>query len=309
VRDALEANGLGKRYRRTWALRDCSLRLPAGRVAALVGPNGAGKTTLLHLAVGLSRPDAGVVRVLGEVPGASTALLARVGFVAQDTPLYSDFTAAKLITMGGKVNRRWDAALAASRLAQLRIPTDRPVGKLSGGQRAQVALALALAKRPDLLLLDEPVASLDPLARREFLQALMGAVAEHGTTVVLSSHLLGDLERVCDYLIVLQAAHVQVLGDVGDLLATHKLLTGPRQEATGIGDAATVVQANHTDKQCTLLVRTNTPFEHSELKRLRRDPEWTVEDLTLEDLVLAYLTDPSNGALPGPAHADLGVAR
>jgi ABC-2 type transport system ATP-binding protein len=309
VRDALEANGLGKRYRRTWALRDCSLRLPAGRVAALVGPNGAGKTTLLHLAVGLSRPDAGVVRVLGEVPGASTALLARVGFVAQDTPLYSDFTAAKLITMGGKVNRRWDAALAASRLAQLRIPTDRPVGKLSGGQRAQVALALALAKRPDLLLLDEPVASLDPLARREFLQALMGAVAEHGTTVLLSSHLLGDLERVCDYLIVLQAAHVQVLGDVGDLLATHKLLTGPRQEATGIGDAATVVQANHTDKQCTLLVRTNTPFEHSELKRLRRDPEWTVEDLTLEDLVLAYLTDLSNGALPGPAPADLGVAR
>jgi ABC-2 type transport system ATP-binding protein len=141
------------------------------------------------------------------------------------------------------------------------------------------------------------------------MQALMGAVAEHGTTVVLSSHLLGDLERVCDYLIVLQAARVQVLGDVGDLLATHKLLTGPRQEATGIGDAATVVQANHTDKQCTLLVRTNTPFEHSERKRLRRDPEWTVEDLTLEDLVLAYLTDPSNGALPGPAHADLGVAR
>ena len=309
MRNALEASGLGKRYGRTWALRDCSLRLPAGRVAALVGPNGAGKTTLLHLAVGLSRPDAGVVRVLGEAPGVSTALLARVGFVAQDTPLYSDFTAAKLITMGGKVNRRWDAALAASRLAQLRIPTDCPVGKLSGGQRAQVALALALAKRPDLLLLDEPVASLDPLARREFLQALMGAVAEHGTTVMLSSHLLGDLERVCDYLIVLQAARVQVLGDVGDLLATHKLLTGPRPEATAIADVAAVVQANHTDKQSSLLVRTNTPFEHSELQRLRHDPEWTVEDLALEDLVLAYLADPSNGALPGPAPADLGVTR
>jgi ABC-2 type transport system ATP-binding protein len=306
---ALEATGLGKRYGRTWALRDCSLRLPAGRVAALVGPNGAGKTTLLHLAVGLSRPDAGDVRVLGEVPGTNTALLARVGFVAQDTPLYRDFTATKLITMGGKLNRCWDAALATDRLAKLRIPADRPVGTLSGGQRAQVALALALAKRPDLLLLDEPVASLDPLARREFLQALMGAVAEHGTTVLLSSHLLGDLERVCDYLIVLQAAQVQVLGAVDDLLATHKLLTGPRRQPTDNVDGATVVQESHTDKQSSLLVRSNGHFAHSELERLRHHPEWTVEDVSLEDLVLAYLADPSAGALPGPTRTDLGTLR
>ncbi len=150
--------------------------------------------------------------MLGETPGDNTGLLARVGFVAQDTPLYRDFTAAELVTMGGRLNRRWDADLARARLTRLGIPLDRPAGKLSGGQRAQVALALALAKRPDLLLLDEPVASLDPLARREFLQALMGAVADDGTTVLLSSHLLADLERVCDYLIVLHAARVQVLG-------------------------------------------------------------------------------------------------
>ena len=304
---ALEATRLGKRYGRTWALRDCSLRLPAGRVAALVGPNGAGKTTLLHLAVGLARPDAGEVRVLGEVPG-TTALLARVGFVAQETPLYRDFTADKLITMGGRLNRRWDAALATDRLRRLGVPSDRPVGKLSGGQRAQVALALALAKRPELLLLDEPVASLDPLARREFLQALMGSVAEYGTTVLLSSHLLGDLERSCDYLIVLQAAQVQVLGAVEDLLSAHKVLIGPRREPSTF-TGAVVVQASHTDKQTTLLVRTEGDFERSRLERLRHDPEWTVEDVALEDLVLAYLADPSAGALPGPSRTDPEVTR
>ena len=287
---AFETNGLGKRYGRTWALRDCSLRVPAGRIAALVGPNGAGKSTLLHLAVGLLRPDAGTVQVLGETPAANRALLDRVGFVAQDAPLYRDFTATDLFTMCGKLNRRWDAALARERLGHLRIPFDRPVGKLSGGQRAQVALTLALAKRPELLLLDEPVAGLDPLARREFLQTLMGSVAEEGTTVVLSSHLLGDLERVCDYLILLQAAHVQVLGSVDDLLAGHRVLIGPRRAEAKV--PGSVVHASHTDKQSTLLVRTNGQPIH--------DPAWTVHSVTLEDLVLAYLADASAGALPGP---------
>ncbi|MFB9236744.1 ABC transporter ATP-binding protein [Plantactinospora siamensis] len=297
---ALETTGLGKRYGRDWALRDCSLTVPAGRVAALVGPNGAGKTTLLHLAVGLLRPDAGTVRVLGRSPGDDPDLLSRVGFVAQDTPLYRDFTATDLITMGGRLNRSWDAELARERLGQLRIPLDRRVGKLSGGQRAQVALALALAKRPELLLLDEPVASLDPLARREFMQALMGAVAEHGSTVLLSSHLLGDLERVCDYLIVLQAARVQVLGDVDALLAEHRLLVGPRRADLAGLDVGTVVRESHTDRQTTLLVRTDRPVA---------DPAWTVSDVTLEDLVLAYLADPSVGALPGPGRNGLEVAR
>jgi ABC-2 type transport system ATP-binding protein len=295
---AIEARGVGKRYGRTWALRDCSLRLPAGRIAALVGPNGAGKSTLLHLAVGLLRPDSGDIRVLDQPPAGNPNLLSDVGFVAQDTPLYTDFSAADLITMGGKLNHRWDAAFARTRVTQLNIPLDRPVGKLSGGQRAQVALALALAKRPRLLLLDEPVASLDPLARREFLQALMGAVAEEGTTVLLSSHLLGDLERVCDYLVVLQAGQVQVLGAVDDLLAEHRLLIGPHREVQSVHGVGAVVRESHTDKQSTLLVRTSGPIH---------DPAWQVHDVTLEDLVLAYLANSSAGTLPGPAHLDLGA--
>ena len=281
MQTAVETDRLGKRYGRQWALRDCSLHLPTGRIAALVGPNGAGKSTLLHLAVGLSRPDAGAVRIFGESPYRNPAVLADIGFVAQDTPLYRDFTAAELITMGGKLNRRWDAALARTRLADLGIPPGKPVGKLSGGQRAQVALALALAKRPRLLLLDEPVASLDPLARREFLQTLMGSVAETGTTVLLSSHLLADVERVCDYAIVLHAARVRLTGPVDDLVATHRRLVGPRHDGTAIAGVAEVVRASHTDRQSTLLVRTDGPV----------DPLWTEHDLALEDVILAYLAD------------------
>jgi ABC-2 type transport system ATP-binding protein len=280
---AVEARALGKRYGRTWALQDCALEVPAGRIAALVGPNGAGKTTLLHLAVGLLRPDAGEVRVFGRDPRDGTAVLADIGFVAQDTPVYRDFTAAELITMGGKLNRRrWDAALARDRLATLGIPPDKPAGKLSGGQRAQVALALALAKRPRLLLLDEPIASLDPLARREFMQTLMGAVAESETTVLLSSHLLADLERSCDYLVVLQTSRVQLTGPVDELLDTHRTLVGPRAGSESIAGVAKVVRASHTERQSTLLVRRGDgPL----------DPLWTEHEVTLEDVVLAYLAD------------------
>jgi ABC-2 type transport system ATP-binding protein len=278
----LETDQLGKRYGSTWALRDCSLQLPQGRVAALVGPNGAGKSTLLNMAVGLLRPDAGTVRVFDQSPYDNTAHLSEIGFVAQDTPLYRDFTAVELITMGAKLNRRWESDLARTRLAQLGIPPNKPVGKLSGGQRAQVALALAIAKRPRLLLLDEPVASLDPLARREFMQALMGIVAETGTTVLLSSHLLADLERVCDYLIVLHAARVQLVGGVDDLVAEHRQLVGPRHDHGPIPGVAAIVRASHTDRQSTLLVRTNGSIV---------DPAWTVHEVTLEDLILAYLAD------------------
>jgi ABC-type multidrug transport system ATPase subunit len=292
----LETEQLGKRYGRAWALRDCSLQLPAGRVAALVGPNGAGKTTLLHMAVGLLRPDAGQLRIFGESPYNNTAVMAEIGFVAQDTPLYRDFTPAELVTMGAKLNRRhWDSSLARNRLAQLGIPPDRPVGKLSGGQCAQVALALALAKRPRLLLLDEPVASLDPLARREFMQALVGSTAETGTTVLLSSHLLADLERVCDYLIVLNAAQVRLAGTVENLLAEHRQLVGPRHDDDPIPGVATVVQGSHTDRQSTLLVRLNGPIT---------DPAWTVQEVTLEGLVLAYLAE----ADTLPSHTAWGVS-
>jgi ABC-2 type transport system ATP-binding protein len=243
------------------------------------------------------------VKVFDQTPVDNTEVLARVGFVAQDTPLYLDFTVADLLTMGARLNRRWDADLARTRLGRVGIPLEKPAGSLSGGQRAQVALALAMAKRPDLLLLDEPVASLDPLARREFLQALMGAVAEDGTTVLLSSHVVGDLERTCDYLIVLHTARVQVLGGVAELLASHKILVGPRREtaapATTAGVAA-VVKASHTSKQTTLLVRTDGPIH---------DPAWTVEDVSLEDLVLAYLANSDARILPRPALLNVGASR
>ena len=282
MEQALEAEGLGKRYGRAWALRDCSFELPAGRVAALVGPNGAGKSTLLHLAVGLLKPDTGRVRVFGREPHGAPATLGEIGFVAQDTPLYRDFTARELISLGGRLNRRWDAALARDRLSALGISPDRPVGKLSGGQRAQVALALALAKRPRLLLLDEPVAALDPLARREFMQALMGAVAESETTVLFSSHLLSELERTCDHLIVLQTAHVQLSGSVDELLDGHRLLVGPRDAAPPDG-VEKVVRAAHTERQSTLLVRSRALPAPA--------PGWTEREVSLEDLVLAYLAD------------------
>src|SRR6185437_4255220 len=217
---ALHTAELAKRYGSTWALRHCSLAIPEGRVAALVGPNGAGKTTLLQLAVGISQPTHGRVEVFGWSPHEQPLLvLSRVGFVAQDHPLYKGFTVSEMLRLGRKLNPRWDDQIAVERLDRIEIPLSQRVGKLSGGQQAQVALALALAKRPELLLLDEPVAALDPLARVEFLQSLMDAVAAGGLTVLLSSHILADLERVCDYLVILSSARVRLAGDIEQLIA------------------------------------------------------------------------------------------
>ncbi len=282
---ALHTTGLGKRYGAHWALRDCSLELPVGRVVALVGPNGAGKTTLLQLAVGLTTPSAGSVAVFGLAPSAQPRqVLPRVGFVAQEQPLYRRFSVADMLTLGRKLNPRWDDALARTRLARLGLPLDRQVGRLSGGQRSQVALVMALAKRPDLLLLDEPVASLDPLARREFLTVLMEAAADDGLTVLLSSHIIADLERVCDHLVILSAARVQLSGDIEEIVATHKLLVGPRRDPASIAHVHHVIQATHTARQTTLLVRANGHVW---------DPSWDVHDLSLEDIVLAYLSQPA----------------
>jgi ABC-2 type transport system ATP-binding protein len=282
VNTPLETSHLSKRYGRTWALQDCTLALPAGRVAALVGPNGAGKTTLLHLCAGLLEPTAGSVRVFDRTPlQQAQVTLPRVGLLAQDHPLYLSYTVADLLTFGRKLNRRWDDDLARARIRTLGIPFDRPAGKLSGGQQAQVALVLALAKRPDLLLLDEPLASLDPLARREFLGTLMDAVAESGMTVLLSSHIIGDLERVCDYLIILSASHVQLAGDIQEMTSMHKRLVGPRQDESAVASVHTVIEASHTARQTTLLVRVNGQLF---------DPSWDVQDVSLEDIVLAYLS-------------------
>jgi ABC-2 type transport system ATP-binding protein len=282
MNNALETTRLSKRYGRHWALQDCTLALPAGRVAALVGPNGAGKTTLLNLSVGLLEPTAGSVQIFGCSPlKQTTETLPRLGFVAQDHPLYKDFTVADLLTLGRKLNPRWDDALALARMQKLGIPLDRRAGKLSGGQQAQVALVLALAKRPDLLLLDEPLASLDPLARREFLRTLLDATVESGLTVLLSSHIIGDLERVCDYLIILSASYVQLAGDIQEIGRTHKRLVGPRQEVDAIASVHTVIETGQTERQTTLLVRTNGPLF---------DSSWEVQEVSLEDIVLAYLS-------------------
>ena len=285
--NAIEAVGLGKRYGRRWALEDCSVTIPAGRVVGLVGANGAGKTTLMHLVVGLLRPSAGNVTVLGQAPASGPDQLARVGFLAQDAPLYGTLSVGDHLRLGRSLNPGWSDEAASERMGRLGFDLTQRAGQLSGGQRAQLALTVAVSKRPELLLLDEPVAGLDPLARREFLQGLMETVAEHELSVVLSSHLIGDIERVCDYLIVLAASRVRLTGDVHDLLATHHVLTGPRRDMDTLPSDIEVIDATHTDRQSTLIVRTSTPII---------DPAWTVTGLSLEDLVLAYLGQAARAA-------------
>jgi ABC-2 type transport system ATP-binding protein len=286
--------GLGKRYRGNWALRDCSVAVPAGRVVALVGPNGAGKTTLLHMIVGLLSPDEGNVTVLGQQAG-TRETLPRVAFLAQDKPLYDGFSVAEMLRFGAHMNPRWDAEVARQRLAELEIPLERKVGKLSGGQQAQVALTVAIAKRPDLLVLDEPLGNLDPLARHEVMRGLMAAVADGEMTVVLSSHVMSDLEDTCDWLVVLNRGRVQVSGDIGELLATHRLLTGPASLADGVAGRMSIVDDSRTDRQATLVARTTGS--------VTLDPQWTSRGVGLEELVLAYLRRPDAAALPRPALA------
>jgi ABC-2 type transport system ATP-binding protein len=293
----LKARGLSKQYGRRPALSDCTLQVPAGHVVGLVGPNGAGKTTLLHLAVGLLAPTTGTIEVLGGKPASSSAQLARVGFVAQDTPTYAALTVADHLKLGAKMNPGWDGELARKRIAKLGLDPAQKAGRLSGGERAQLALTVAIGKRPELLILDEPVASLDPLARREFLQDLMEAVAEQELTVVMSSHLVSDLERVCDYLIVLVGSRVQLAGEVSELLASHHLLTGPGADTGALPPDWQVIHARRALGQTTLLVRSDSQVG---------DPAWTVGQTGLEDLVLAYM---SQAAVTAGRMDQLEVAR
>jgi ABC-2 type transport system ATP-binding protein len=291
----IETSGLTKRYRRVTALSECTVSVPEGRISALVGPNGAGKTTLLRLLAGLAAPTAGRAVVLGGTPRQDPAYLAEVGFLAQEIPLYRRLTARDHIGIGAHLNPRWDGESARYRLGVLKVPLDRPVGALSGGQRAQVALALTLAKRPRLLLLDEPLAALDPLARRNFLATLAEAAADGQLTIVLSSHLIADIERVCDHLILLAGSRVQVCGDIEAVLAGHRLLTGPRKDTTAIARSHDIVQQDTTARQTTLLVKVNGPVI---------DPAWTVEEANLEEIVLGYMSQ--DGVGPG---AVLGAGR
>jgi ABC-2 type transport system ATP-binding protein len=277
---AVEAHGLGKQYGRRWALTDCTLTIPTGHVVGLVGPNGAGKTTLLNLATGMLEPTTGTIEVLGSRPASGPRQLSRVGYVAQDTPTYAGLSVADHLRFGAHLNPGWDAAMARNRIEQLGLDLAQKAAKLSGGQRAQLALTLAIAKRPELLILDEPIASLDPLARREFLQVLMESTAEQELSVVMSSHLVADLERVADYLIVLVGSRVQLAGETDDLLASHRLLTGHRSDASGLPPGVQVITESHTGRQSTFLVRSTAPVH---------DPAWVADSIDLEDLVLAYM--------------------
>jgi ABC-2 type transport system ATP-binding protein len=297
----IETRGLSKQYRTATALSDCSITVPEGRISALIGPNGAGKTTLLRLLAGLARPTAGQALVLGSTPRQDPAFLADIGFLAQEIALYRRMSAEDHIRIGAHLNPRWDAASVRQRLGDLRIRLDQPVGTLSGGQRAQVALALTLAKQPRVLLLDEPVAALDPLARRKFLGILAEAVAGGGLTVVMSSHLVVDLERVCDHLIQLSESRVQLCGDLDDLLASHTMLVGPSKDTGAIERAHTVVQVSRTPRQARLLLRLNGPLT---------DPAFEASDVSLEELVLGYMSqdDPSQDARPFPRRLTM-VAR
>ena len=291
---AVQTRTLGCQFGDLWALRDCTFELPAGRVAALVGPNGAGKTTLLNLLAGFLSPSEGEAKVFDQAPSDTTSFLARVGFVAQDAPLYRDFTAEDHLRMGQHLNPTWHEDVARERLVAAEVPLDRRASMLSGGQRAQLALALAVGKAPELLLLDEPLASLDPIARRTFLQSLM-ATAAKGTTVMLSSHLISDLANVCDFLIVIVAGRLLLAGDLDDLLAQHRWIVASTDDVAHLPSSVEVVTAYRQDRNARLLVRTTESL---------LNPGLITSPVDLNDLVLAYL-ETKTASLA--AASDLGV--
>jgi len=294
VPPAVEARQLCRRFGSRWALSDCTLTVPPGRVTGLVGQNGAGKTTLLRLAVGLLRPTSGTIKVLGERPGARPSQLAKVGFVAQDKPMYAGLSVADHLRLGAHLNPGWDAQLASRRVGRLALDAAQPARTLSGGQRAQLALALAISKRPQLLILDEPVASLDPLARRQFLEDLAETVAEHQLSVVLSSHLVADLARVCNYLIVLGAGRIQVAGDISDLLATHYTLTRSRRQGpAAVPFGLSAVHAWRVKNATKVLVRADASVSAD---------GWRISRPALDDLVVSYMSPAASSS----RHRDTG---
>ncbi|GIG64899.1 ABC-2 type transport system ATP-binding protein [Phytomonospora endophytica] len=276
---ALEARALGKKYRRAWGLRDCTFQLPEGRIAALVGPNGAGKSTIMGLATGLLRPTEESIEVFGQRPG-DQGSPDGLAFLGQDKPLYKGFTVAEMLRAGRELNASWEQEYAESLLADARIDPAAKIGALSGGQRTRVALAVALGRRPRLLMLDEPLADLDPLAREDVMRSLMAEVAETGMTVLLSSHVIADLEEVCDHLVLLIGGKVALTGDIDDLLAEHRLLIGARPESEPDFGPHTVIQRRDTQRQATVLLRTTAPVNL---------PDWDSDEPNLEELVLSYL--------------------
>ncbi len=286
---ALKATGLGRKYRRGWALRDCELSLPAGRICALVGPNGAGKSTLMALAAGLVAPSSGTVEVFGHAPGSAEGRR-RIALLAQDKPLYPRLSIAETLRMGRELNTSWDQATAELVLEQADLALTTRIGTLSGGQRTRVALALALGKRPDLLLLDEPLADVDPVARHELTGLLLSQAVEHGTTVLISSHVLAQLDGVCDHVLLIRDGSVRLAGEVDELLAAHRRVVGAHEgEGTPPALAAhQLVELRRTGRQATAMIRPAGPV----------DPDWDLGEPTLEELLLSYLRSPGTAATP-----------
>jgi ABC-2 type transport system ATP-binding protein len=280
--NVVETTGLCKAYGKSWALRDCTLAIPEGCLAALVGPNGAGKSTLMNMVAGLAVPTAGTITVLGGAPAGSPAALNGVAFVAQDAPVYKNLSVRDMIHLTRNLNHRFDAAYAIERLNELGIPLRRKSGRLSGGQQSQLALTLALARKPRLLILDEPLAALDPLARQDFMATVMTAMADDGVSVLLSSHAVADLERFTDFLIVLSGGTLQAVGETDDLIAGHRLLTGPADEVDRLAQLLTVVEVRRAAAQAHLMVRTGGPDDPVPVG-------WEAHPVTVEELVLSYL--------------------
>jgi ABC-2 type transport system ATP-binding protein len=289
--NVIETDGLSKAYGRSWALIDCTLRIPEGCLTALVGPNGAGKSTLMNMVAGLAVPTAGDVTVLGDCPAGAPRALNSVAFVAQDAPVYKNLSVRDMIHLTRNLNNRFDSAYATGRLNELGIPLGRKSGKLSGGQQSQLALTLALARKPRLLILDEPLAALDPLARQDFMATVMTAMTDDGVSVLLSSHAVADLERYTDYLVVLSGGRLQAVGETDDLIAEHRLLTGPADEADRIAELFTVVEMRRAAAQAHLMVRTSGPDEAV-------PPGWETHAITVEELVLSYLRAQRNPFSP-----------
>jgi ABC-2 type transport system ATP-binding protein len=299
--NVIETSGIGKRYGKSWALQDCTLTVPDGQLAALVGPNGAGKSTLMNMTAGLTVPTSGTATVLGGRPAGSRAALNGVAFVAQDAPVYRNLSAGDMLHLTRNLNQHFDAPFARARLADLGIPLKKKAGRLSGGQQSQLALTLALARRPRLLILDEPLAALDPIARQDFLAAVMTAMTDDGVSVLLSSHQVAELERVADFLIVLSRARLQVAGEVDDLVADHRLLTGPTAEADDCASRLAVVQTRRGEAQTHLLVRTSGAAGPV-------PPGWEAHQVSLEEIVMAYLRAPGVSE-PAAAPARIRPAR
>jgi len=282
--NAIETFDLGKRYGKQWALQGCTFSLPAGRIAGLVGPNGAGKTTLMHLLVGLLTPSSGTALVHGLSPAKQLdRVLSTVGFVGQDRPLYRNFTVSDMLRFGQEINPRWDKSMAINRIKQLDIPLNQPTGKLSGGQQAQVALLLALAKHPSLLILDEPLSSLDPLSRHQFMQILMDSAVQEQCTVLISSHQINDLERICDTLVLLSQSRLLLAGDLEHLIESHRWITCLPESVESLANLYQVVNAIPMNRTTRLMVRIDE-------RRDSDDTTWIMETVTLEEMILAYLS-------------------